>query len=73
MPSIVETRSIINYLHGMDINANLDWILSNYGQNTYTILKSKIINSLSGNKSIWDIKNIIYIIFLFILQDERLM
>jgi len=32
MPSIVETRTIINYLHGLSINANLDWVLTNYGE-----------------------------------------
>ena len=37
MPSIVETRAIINYLHGLSINANLDWLLSNYGEDAYTI------------------------------------
>ena len=46
MPSIVETRAIINYLHGLSINANLDWLLSNYGEDAYTIfltaLKSPI-------------------------------
>jgi hypothetical protein len=36
MPSIIETRAIINYLHGMDINADLGWVLNNYGEITHS-------------------------------------
>jgi hypothetical protein len=42
MPSIVETRTIINYLHGININADLDWILLNNGENVYTIFLTSL-------------------------------
>jgi hypothetical protein len=42
MPSIVETRTIINYLHGLSINNNLDWILTNYGEDAYTIFLTSL-------------------------------
>ena len=62
MPSIVETRTIINYLHGINIDNNLDFIRANYGNPSFI----RFINALLCNKNAYllhiFVKNINYAI-----------